>query len=198
MSPYAPQTYTTPTGAYSAGGQPVVNPRAVPQTTPAVVARAAKKNKKKKASGVPSIGQFLKTDEAFLNAKNALESNYQTLASRTGAAVNPLAGTRQGDLLEDYNITNQRLGEERTRSGQDVANDYAARGMLQSGLYNVANTDLANKYSQQSEDAKSSWERNRDKLGQDVGDARQLMNQQRDQARLAAIRRRAEQYGLTR
>jgi hypothetical protein len=191
--PYnAPQTYTTPTGAYSAGGQPVVNPR----TTTATVARARKK-KAPATSKVPSRLQFLKTDPAFLAAKNALETNYQTLRSRTGARNNPLAGTLQGNVLEDYNITNQRLGEEKTRSTQDVANDYAARGLLQSGLYNVANTDLANKYLQQSEDAKSSWERNRDKLGQDVMDAFGLMKQQRDQARLAALRRRVETYGLT-
>lgn len=139
--------------------------------------------------GPPNIQQYLALDVDYQNAINDLVQNL-------GAFKTKNIGQR-GDLRQDYLTTQRRLGEEKTKTRQEMEEEAAARGMMGSGLYFKDVNDTMREFLEQSGDARTSFTRNKGQLLTDLADQRRLTQQLKQDAKLAAIRRRAAEYGIT-
>lgn len=75
----------------------------------------------------PSLADFLKTDSTFSMQQSALEKAKADYLAQQGKTKTQYETSYTGDL--------STLGENRTAALSDLENDYAGRGLLQSGLY---------------------------------------------------------------
>lgn len=172
---------TTSSGQYRGGGTPSAPPRSnssgpAPRVAPP------------KPPPPPSIQQFLGTDADFLNTRGDLLKNFQALMAQTNK--------NKGDLRADFDLTNTRLNKEKAEQLQGMEADFASRGLFGSGVYQDELNDFNMMFQNQFNDAKSSYNRNLSQLMTDLADARRLKDQRVQDARLSAIRRRAEKFGL--
>lgn len=178
---YSGPPTTTSTGHYSGGGAPSAPPssnRSGPVARTSPPARPAP----------PSLGKYLGGDSEFQAARSQLIKNFQAL--RTENKQN------RGNLRDDYLTTKSRLATEKQKSAEDMQNDFAARGLLGSGVYADKLAEFEKNYQNQGTDATTSYRRNVNQLLTDLKDAKRLRNSSLRQAKLEAIRRRAEKYGL--
>lgn len=75
----------------------------------------------------PSLADFLKTDSTYSMQQSALEKAKADYLAQQGKTKTQYETSYTGDL--------STLGENRTAALADLENDYAGRGLLQSGLY---------------------------------------------------------------
>lgn len=75
----------------------------------------------------PSLADLLKTDSTFSMQQSALEKAKADYLAQQGKTKTQYETSYTGDLAT--------LGENRTAALADLENDYAGRGLLQSGLY---------------------------------------------------------------
>ena len=75
----------------------------------------------------PSLADFLKTDSTYSMQQSALEKAKADYLAQQGKTKTQYETSYTGDLAT--------LGENRTAALADLENDYAGRGLLQSGLY---------------------------------------------------------------
>ncbi len=75
----------------------------------------------------PSLADLLKTDSTFSMQQSALEKAKADYLAQQGKTKTQYETSYTGDL--------STLGENRTAALADLENDYAGRGLLQSGLY---------------------------------------------------------------
>lgn len=167
-------------GQYAGLSQPPVARRAASRgiSTPA----------KKKPSGPPSIQKYLAGDSTYNDQISALKrqlENFKT--SNTG---------QQGNVNADFSTAKLKMGNQRTQDQDLIQNDYASRGILNSGLYTKGVADYDTKYQQNLADLATDNQRS-------VADLIQAFKNYKDEntlsaqaARQDAIRRRAQQYGI--
>jgi len=136
-----------------------------------------------KAPKVPSIDEYLTND-----------TGYQ---SQQAAILKALADYQASELAAETNYNNQYALNSRdlnTQLDQSRINqneDYASRGMLRSGLFGVADSNLLNNYARQQTQLDTSRQAYLQGIQQDMG---QYITQQQlaqQQARQEAINRRA-------
>lgn len=143
---------------------------------------AAKKPPVKKPVKKPTPKPTYK-DSEYLAQVNALNRALNSYKSGMNAQK-----TRLGT---DYSVNTRDLGEQKTRDLSDIENDFAARGVVRSGVYGSRVGDYNKEYNQQVE----GLTRSRDRTMQDIGTGYRNFNdeqaQLREQARLTAIKRRA-------
>lgn len=75
----------------------------------------------------PSLSAFLSTDSAFMQQKSALEKAKQDYLAQQG--------TQKTQYLTGYTGDLDTIGRNRTEALGNLENDFASRGLLQSGLY---------------------------------------------------------------
>ena len=75
----------------------------------------------------PSLADFLKTDSTYSMQQSALDKAKADYLAQQGKTKTQYETSYTGDLAT--------LGENRTAALADLENDYAGRGLLQSGLY---------------------------------------------------------------
>lgn len=146
------------------------------------------KKKPGKKGGIPSIESYLGGDADYKATLDALRRNFEQTKIQNV--------TNRGNLSDDYNLTNTRLQQDQDKSLAELQADYAARGLLGSGLSAKAANDQAIDYQKQFGDAQISYDRNLGQLVTDLANARSQFREDKTQARLNAIRRRAEKYGI--
>lgn len=181
---YSPSYYrptSTSTGNYSGGGAPSAPPSGgnsgpVPRTV------APKKPEP------PTLKKYLAGDDTFQSTRNELIRNFNALR---------LTNKRnRRNVNTDYATTKSRLATEKQKAATEMENDFAARGLFGTGEYAAKLSEFEKNFQNQFEDASTSRSRNVKQLMTDLQDAKRLRNSSVRQARLEAIRRRAEKYGL--
>lgn len=136
----------------------------------------------------PSVEKFIAGDDTYANTISDLRANYGLTREATR--------TNKDNLRADFNTLRSRMRQQQSQDNRSLDSDFAARGMLGSGLELDASTKLDQNYNNQFTDAQQSRNRNLSQLDMDLSAARTLRDQQFQDARLNAIRRRAEKYGI--
>lgn len=137
---------------------------------------------------VPSIQRYLGMDEQYQQDRNSLLTNFRNFRLQNRE-------NRQ-NTQADYGKTVSRLGREQGENLQDMQGDFGARGLYGSGVYQDELNDFNLAYANQNADALSSRDKMLQQLIADLTNARTGKEQNVQQARLEAIRRRAAQYGI--
>lgn len=136
----------------------------------------------------PSLGAFSAKDSTYQSQLSALKKALADYMSQQGNSKTQYLTSYAGDA--------KTLGENRTQGLGDLENDYASRGLLQSGLYADSLSDLNADFDKRQaalDQARAAF------LQQQTGDltnfkSEQQLTQQRALQEAAA--RRAAQYGL--
>ncbi len=134
------------------------------------------------------INKYLLTDEQYQKDRADLLQNFRNM--RLANLEN------RGNLKIDKRTTLQRLTKEQADNFKAMQADFAARGMYGGAGYQDKLGDFNLDYLNQRSDANESYQRNLGQLLRDLGSARTLEEQNMQQARLEAIRRRAAELGI--
>jgi hypothetical protein len=103
----------------------------------------------------------------------------------------------EGNVTSAYDLAKSRMEGERTKAMGSLKDDFASRGLLDSGLYLQAQSDYDTNYNQQLTDLTTDKQAQLQALIDQFGQGESENSQLLEQLRLDAIRRRAEQYGIT-
>lgn len=165
-TPSKPRVSSNSSGQYS-------KPMAVPGAT---------------AGGIPDIGGFLNSDISY---QDQLRQFAQALAD-----MNADVTRRRGSLQSQYGQSQKAMGDQRTKDLSDLEADYGSRGLLRSGLYAKAQGDYETEYNTRLADLSRQQTDAMSQLDQELNQFTSQQNLQSQAAKEAAIRRRAEQYGV--
>lgn len=157
---------STPTGRYS-------RPAAPPVEQPGRVA---------------SIEEFLTGDSGY---QQQLRQFGQSLADFMADVTR-----RRGTMESEYGLSKKALEDQRLKDLDMLEDDYGSRGLLRSGLYGKAVGDYEQEFGQRSSDLSRRQQDAMALLSQEQGQFDTQTNLQKQAAREAAIRRRAEQLGI--
>lgn len=136
----------------------------------------------------PSIEQFLRGDTAYMGQEAGLKAGMDQ--------YNTDYGQRQAQYGTEYNMNKDNLAKALTEANTGMTNDYASRGMLNSGTYGTAYADQQTEYnSRQSalDNARNQWLAEQ-LSGQTTATSESALSGQK--ARQDAINRRAAQYAV--
>lgn len=164
--PPKPRVTTTSTGQYTK-----------PMQVPAAV-----------AGGVPDINAFLNSDTSY---QGQLKQFQQALAD-----MNADVTRRKGSLESNYNTSTKALADQRLKDLSNMEADYGSRGLLRSGLFAKAQGDYEGEYNTRSSDLQRQQNDALSALQQELTQYQSQQELQSQAAKEAAIRRRAEQYGI--
>src|SRR5438105_4311906 len=95
----------------------------------------------------------------------------------------------------DYSVANRDLTQQKTRDLSDIANDFAARGVINSGVYGQKLGDYNQSFGNQSGDLSRKYNQAVQDINTQVQDYIRNAQRQKDSAKFAAIRRRAQKLG---
>lgn len=142
--------------------------------------------------GVPKaltpLQAYLKGDATYL----------QQLAgfNKTAADFRADQNLDRAEYMRGYGSTNRDLQLSKTQSSKDIRDEYAGRGILQSGIYNTAFGDMSRKYMDQFTDLNNQKTGFLSRLTQELGKFTNEQAMARQQAIADAARRRAEKLNL--
>lgn len=142
-------------------------------------------NNKPKA---PGIQKYLGGDEQYQQNRAELIKNFRNLKLTNKE--------NRGNLELDKDSTLKRLGSEKKDALTKMQDDFAARGLFGGAEYQNKLGDFNLDFLNQETDTKESFQRNIEQLLKDLKNASSLKDQNLQQARLEALRRRAATYGL--
>lgn len=143
---------------------------------------------KKKPSGIPPVAKYLGADPVYQQGLSEL--------MRTLNAFKVSNTDSQTDVRSAFNTSMQRMGAERGEALNSLKDDFASRGLLQSGLYADANSDYNKEYRNRVTDLTRDRTDQLGNLKSEFSNFRGLNNSKVQELRLDAIRRRAEKYGI--
>lgn len=140
------------------------------------------------AGGIPDIGAFLGSDTAY---QDQLRQFAQALAD-----MNADVTRRRGSIGAQFETSKKGMADQRVKDLSNIEADYGARGLLRSGLYAKAQGDYETEYNNRLTDLGRQNTDALSQLDQELNQYQSQQNLQTQAAREAAIRRRAEQYGV--
>lgn len=140
------------------------------------------------AGAIPDINAFLNSDTAY---QDQLRQFAQALSD-----MNADVTRRRGGLTGSYDQSTKALGDQRVQDLANIEADYGARGLLRSGLYAKAQGDYETEYNTRLSDLSRQQNDALSQLDQELNQFQSQQGLQSQAAREAAIRRRAEQYGV--
>lgn len=163
-------------GGPAPGGGPAV------QSAPSPAPIAAK------APGPPTLDQFLRGDTTFMGQEAGLK--------KAGANFNTQAANAAQQYGEQYNLNNTNLATAGQEARTGLTDDFASRGMLNSGVYGKAYADQETEY--KGRQAALDQARTQFLTDQTAGRTNftEEQNLSTQKARQDAINRRAAQYNL--
>lgn len=136
----------------------------------------------------PSVGKYLAGDDVYQSGLSELMRALQQFKTSNLDS--------QTDVQDAFKTAMERMGGERTKALDSLEEDFASRGLLNSGLY----ADSVSDYNKEYQDRVTDLNRDQtDQLGNLKSELTnfQGLNQSKTQdLRLDAIRRRAEQFGI--
>lgn len=165
--------------------------RSVTRTTPRTPTKPTTKVVKPVAPPKPAVP----TNRDWLRS----DSTYQRqLAAYAKALADYQAdqGLQRGDYESNYQNTYRDIGLSKTDALRDLENDYAARGLLRSSLYNTDVGELNQQYQNQYTDLSKQRTAFLDQLTQGLTGFKNEQSVQQQNAMAEAVRRRAEKYNL--
>jgi hypothetical protein len=171
--------YISPTGQYKTASQ-------MPNGGGALMAPAEHSGKNparlgnKKKNPVYADSEFLSDTR---NIDKALADYKAKLA---------IQKTRAGT---DYSVANRDLTQQKTRDLSDIANDFAARGVINSGVYGQKLGDYNQTFGNQTSSLSRKYNQAVQDINTQINDYVRNAQQQKDSAKFAAIRRRAQKLG---
>lgn len=171
-TPVPRSTYRPPSIRTTAGGQ-YTKPMPVPTAS---------------AGGIPDIGAFLGSDISY---QDQLRQFAQALAD-----MNADVTRRRGTIGTQFETSKKGMADQRVKDLSNIEADYGARGLLRSGLYAKAQGDYETEYNNRLQDLTTQNTSALGQLDQELNQYQSQQNLQQQAAREAAIRRRAEQYGV--
>lgn len=177
-----PSRPNRPRGGYDAekgkGGQAPKNPpKEQPGATPTVGTPTA-----------PSIDEYLMSDTAY---QGGISQLMKDLADFQAGNQN-----EQNSVNSAFQTALQRMGQERTQALSSLEEDFAARGLLNSGLYADAVSDYDTQYNQQIGDLTTDNQNSIASLVAALQQQQGLNTSSQQALREQAIMNRAKQYGL--
>jgi hypothetical protein len=137
----------------------------------------------------PSLASYLGTDSVY---QQTISGGKRSLADFLSEM-----GRRRGEAGTQYNQTTASMEKDRTQQLDDLRNEFASRGLIQSGLYGEEQGKFQQKFTEQ-QNALSQQQTGllADLLGQEKNYRRENDNATA-QAKQDAILRRAQKYNLT-
>lgn len=203
----APKSYVTPNSSgqysapspprsYSGGGGAPRNPsppRQGPIQGPGRGGGGPKpkpRPKPKPKPKPPSIAKFLAGDDVYQDQISQLMKQLENFLTANKS--------QRGDIREDFNTSLSKMDKQKAMDLEAMENDFAARGLLTSGLYTDSVGDYNKQYQTQLDDLTTSRQRSIGDLIESMKNYRTENQGQRKNARADAIRRRAEKFGIRR
>lgn len=142
----------------------------------------------KPGSKIPSIDDFLAGDSVLADQRSQLERLMEDFR------LSNL--DQQGDLKEDFGLAMERMGQERGKSLENIKADYAARGMIHSGLFGGSVDEYDDAYKNRVFDLTKDRDRSLEDLLESFRQFQTNVQGQKLSAEQEAIRRHAEQFGI--
>lgn len=136
----------------------------------------------------PSLAQWLKGDSAYLTQQSALARALKDYQAQMGSQRQQYQG--------QYDLNLKELGTQREGAFEDLENDYASRGLLQSGVYGTAYSDLENDYKRRQTDLDTARANFLANLGTGLKNYQTEQSLTAEKAKQEAIARRAAKYNL--
>lgn len=158
-------------------------PSSPPQSTAKVIAPAAPPK-----PVIPDTGSYLKSDSTYQKQMAAYAKSLSDFQADQGLA--------KTDYETGYQGTYRDIGLAKKDATQNLQNDYASRGMLQSSLYNQGLGELNNQYQNQYNDLGKQHTSYLDQLAQELIKYKNEQGTQSQNAQAEALRRRQEKYNL--
>lgn len=149
--------------------------------------------------GTPSVPAANPGPVQDINSYLGGDSSYLQQLQQLAKALTDFgadADRRKGVLESDYGVSKKALGDQRNMDLKALEDDYGARGLVHSGLYGKAVGDYETEYGNRVTDLSRRQQQALGSLGQERSQFGQQNTLQQQAAREAAIRRRAEQYGV--
>jgi hypothetical protein len=140
------------------------------------------------SGAIPDINAFLSGDSGY---QQQLREFAKALSDFTADVTR-----RRGSLTSDYTVSNKALNDQKMRDLKSLEEDYGSRGLLRSGLYGTAVGDYNKEFGERSSDLLRRQNEALASLTQEQGQFGSQLDLQKLAAREAAIRRRAEGYGV--
>jgi hypothetical protein len=137
---------------------------------------------------VPSGKDWLRSDSTYQRQLAAYAKALADFQADQGLA--------RSDYETGYQQTYRDIGLAKADASEDLENDYAARGLLKSSLYNTALGDLNQQYQNQYNDLGKQRTAFLDQLGQELSKYSNEQAVQKQNALQESVRRRAEKYNL--
>lgn len=131
----------------------------------------------------------------FLNQ----DSGYQQQMSEFGNALQQFLADitrRKGSLQTDYDSSVKAMGDQKVLDLKGLEDSYGSRGIIHSGLYGKAVGDYNNEFDTRSQQLAKGETDALSGLDQQQGQFQSQQQLQQEAARQAAIRRRADTYGV--
>jgi hypothetical protein len=135
-----------------------------------------------------TLDQWLATDTAYLTQKNAYDKAAKDYAAQDAA--------ERAKYNTEYDAAGKKLETEKGLAQTALNDDYAARGMLTSGLYADALNDFQNSYATKQADAERARTGYLDDLTTDKTNFTTQQQLELQRAQDAAAARRKAQLGL--
>lgn len=140
------------------------------------------------APAAPDLSTFLNQDSDYQNQLAQFANNLaQFMADAT---------RRRGIIESDYGTSKKAMDDQKVIDLNNLEADYGARGILRSGLYGKAVGDYNTEFDNRATDLLNKEKQGLGALDQEQQRYKSQNTLQQQQAREAAIRRRAEQYGV--
>lgn len=136
----------------------------------------------------PDINTFLNQDTGY---QQQMRDFANALAQFTADTTR-----RKGSLESEYGLSTKAMNDQKVLDLDNLEDDYGARGILRSGLYGKAVGDYNTEFNTRFEDLTRRQKEALGLLEQEKGRFTSQQQLQQQAAREAAIRRRAEQYGV--
>lgn len=132
---------------------------------------------------------------AFLGGDVGYQDQLRQIA-KTLSDFNADVTRRRGSLTSDYGVSSKALGDQRGLDLENIESDYGGRGLLRSGLYSTAVGDYEKEYNERAAELVRRRDEALAMLTQESSQFSTQQELQKQAAREAAIRRRAEGLGI--
>lgn len=168
-------------GSYSGGGAPMGSNSQGQYTRPSGPPAEG-------PGPVPTLDSFLGTDTTY---QNQLRNFAKALTDMTADITR-----RKGVFNSEFAQSDKALRDQRGLDLEALEEDYASRGILKSGVYGGAVSDYETEFNKRIADLLRRRNQSLGALDQELLQFRSAQELQKQAAREAAARRRAETYGV--
>lgn len=141
-----------------------------------------------KPAGPPGVNQYLQGDTTYQGQLAQLRKAYADYVASQN--------TDKTNYQNTYNLNAKNIGTDKTQAFTGLTDDYASRGLLQSGVYGKAYSDLQNDYTQRQAALDTQRSAYLSDLATNLATFRGDQATTTTSAKQEAIARRAAKYGL--